>query len=377
MLRIKHINGDSCFLLTFLPSYALADASESFPGAYTVLIDPWLTGPSKVWSARFALTEHTVAACIDNLNELPRPDLVLISQEKNDHCHQPTLTQLSSSGGSIIVGTTAAARKIKSWKHFKNSHIHALQRYEERKEDTVFRIPVYAVSDSTAPGEITIALLAPKADLTGLHNAMAITYRAPSSTLSPKKGHSHSSSAPTTRAGTPTLFKKMSSSLLRSLTPTASSLGSTYTLSGTTEPTISLIYSPHGVAYPFVSAYASSHLLSCNALPLTALIHCLDSIANPWYLGGTICSGAPSGAEIAKNLSARVWVGAHDEDKINSGLSLKSLKYLKYERDGIREMIGAKIVAGGDLQGVVMTTEESVTELLELLPGEEICVKPK
>jgi len=123
--------------------------------------------------------------------------------------------------------------------------------------------------------------------------------------------------------------------------------------------------------YPLVASYASSHLLSSNALPLTALIHCVDGIANPWYLGGTICSGSPSGIQIAKALGAEVWVGAHDEEKLNTGLSLK-LTFTKYNRAEIREKIAA-----ADVDELVDGRRAGVTELVELNPGQEICVKPK
>lgn len=70
-----------------------------------------------------------------------------------------------------------------------------------------------------------------------------------------------------------------------------------------------------------------------------------------------------------------MWVGAHDEEKINSGVSLRSLKYMRYERDVIRESIGGK--SGDELdEGVVMKCRMA-TELVELAPGEEASIRPK
>jgi len=364
MLRIKHINADSCFLLTFLPSSASPSASHTHPGAFTILIDPWLSGPSKVFSSSFALTLHTVDACVASLRDLPVPDLILISQDKNDHCHKATLTELPGDIESRIVGTEKAVRKIRAWKHFRTERMQACPRFEPRVKESVLRIPIPGSSPTDTPGEVTIALLAPKADLIGLHNAFAITYRAPQLSAS----------------------------------------------SPTPEPTLSLLYSPHGIALPLVTAYASSPLspLSPGNLPLTALLHCLDSITMPWYLGGSICSGSSSGVAIAKALGVKVWVGAHDEEKVNSGVSLKSLRIVRSERGQVRTLLGwkgAEVVLkegeeekasaregmGGGIgekevdekaveremgrdmgkEGKVVT----VTRLMELAPGEEVCVR--
>lgn len=373
MIRIKHINADACFLITCLPSRAPETASDTYPGAFTILVDPWLSGPSMVWHSRFALTEHVVPACVDSLLDLPTPDLILVSQDKNDHCNQGTLTQLPADVNTLILGTGAAAKKIKSWKHFTGGQVHGLSRFDHRRQDSVFRIEVPALSEDGSAGEVTVALLAPKADLVGLHNALAVTYRAPSSRPAMARNASSRTqplSAPTTRTSTPSLFLNKS----RSSTPTASSLQSCPTPQPNQERTISLLYSPHGVDLdPLVTSYASSHLLASSALPLTALIHCVDGIANPWYLGGTICSGSPSGIQIAKALGAEVWVGAHDEEKLNTGLSLK-LTFTKYDRAEIREKIAAGDVDENDL---VEGRKAGVTELVELDPGQEICVNPK
>lgn len=87
---------------------------------------------------------------------------------------------------------------------------------------------------------------------------------------------------------------------------------------------LSVIFSPHGISYADLAPYATSHLVSEAALPLTALLHCMDSVASPpllsigqWFssnnvIKGDICAGTPTGAEIAGRLAARVWVSAHD-----------------------------------------------------------------
>jgi len=353
MLRIKHINADSCFLLTFLPSSAPSSADSNYPGAFTILIDPWLSGPSKVFSSSFALTLHTIDSCVASLRDLPTPDLILISQDKNDHCHKATLTELSPDIKSHIVGTVAAVKKIKSWKHFKTERMHACPRFEPRVKGSIFRIPIPGQSPTDTPGEVTIAHLAPKADMIGLHNAFAITYREPCNSKSTNGPPNGTSTAP---------------------------------------PTISLLYSPHGIAVPLVTSYATSHLNTLpGSLPLTALLHCLDSITMPWYLGGSICTGSSSGVAIARALGALVWVGAHDEEKVNTGVSLKSLRIVRSEGGEVRALLGGGgkgegevIVVEGEGKGEFVNETEvemgregevvTMTRLMELDPGEEVCV---
>ena len=75
------------------------------------------------------------------------------------------------------------------------------------------------------------------------------------------------------------------------------------------------------------------------ALPLTALLHSFDRVQNPWWLGGNISAGLPGGLEIARNLLARAWISAHDEDKKNSGISVSNVKTRKYSVDEVRAMV--------------------------------------
>ncbi|KAF7542699.1 hypothetical protein G7Z17_g11351 [Cylindrodendrum hubeiense] len=75
---------------------------------------------------------------------------------------------------------------------------------------------------------------------------------------------------------------------------------------------ISIIFSPHGITYQSLETYATTHLVAEAALPLTALLHCFDAVAGPWWLPGSINSGMPDGQKIATALGAKAWVSAHD-----------------------------------------------------------------
>ncbi len=105
------------------------------------------------------------------------------------------------------------------------------------------------------------------------------------------------------------------------------------------EKTLSVIYSPHGVSYGIVRSYASSHLVSESALPLTALLHSFDCVDNPWYLGGNISAGSPGGVRIARDLYAKAWISAHDADKDNSGWSVKQTRVTKSPMDHITKLL--------------------------------------
>ena len=103
-----------------------------------------------------------------------------------------------------------------------------------------------------------------------------------------------------------------------------------------------MIYTPHGVPYSVLRPYASSHLVSTAALPLTALLHSFDRVENPWWLGGNVNAGLPGGVEIAQSLMAKCWISAHDEEKENTGLSVKKVVTRKYTAAEVREMVAKR-----------------------------------
>ena len=377
-LNIKHINGDTTFLLTFSPlqTFPPSPYFQQPPGQFSILVDPWLSGPSLMWHSKFLLSKHTVPPCVDNLSHLPDPNVVLVSQDKPDHCHEATLRQLDpSSPLTNILAEPAAAKKIKAMKHFNPTHVHALPTFSDRKPDSIVRFFIPPLTPGGLPGEVTIAFIPAKLDVSGLHNAIGITYRPPTAANgtsnffhSPQSSaHSYpdtfrpsvrpqifpptppdsppatcnfstSDSTPSTALSTPN--SNCWSHSHASLSTSISSTSSTPPVHIPAQKTISVIYSPHGVSYPVIRNYASSHLVSSAALPLTAFLHSFDRVQNPWWLGGNINAGLPGGVEIARSLMAKCWVGAHDEDKENSGISVIRAATRKYTRAEVREMVG-------------------------------------
>ncbi|KAL8685456.1 MAG: hypothetical protein Q9218_007747 [Villophora microphyllina] len=401
-LKIKHLNGDTTFLLTFSPVEQRPPSHRYGhpPGTFSVLVDPWLSGPSSMWHPKFLLSKHTVPSCISNLSHIPEPNIVLISQDKPDHCHEPTLRQLDpTSTLTNVLAVPGAAKKIRGMKHFDASRVHALPAYSSKDHDSVIKFYIPPLSPGGASGEATVAYVPAKMDMSGLHNAIGITYRPPTAAPPPAPFHyspqrettysnfssPHAYHQPRNMPPTPpesppqrprslsnstdpsTASTVSSSSIPLSHTTSATSASSnsrifhsshshTHSASSTASSclprpakTLSLIYSPHGVAYsPHIQTYATSHLIAHAALPLTALIHGFDRVENPWYMGGNVNAGLPGGVEIAKHLMARTWIGAHDEDKENSGLAIMKLKMRKFGVEEVRELVRREWNGGGN-----------------------------
>ena len=318
-LTVKALNGDSTFLLTFQPVDRFPTSPGPVPGSFSVVLDPWLSGSSSILHPKFSIVSHTIPPCVPSLRAIPEPDLVVISQSKPDHCHQETLCQLPAHGSkTLVLAEPGAAKTIRGWRHFDLARVQALEKYRQRSatRETVRRFPIPATTSFGSPGEVTVAYIPTKHDLVGLHMAIGITYRPPTNS-SPFFANAGPRSPP--------------ASPLSSL--------SSGPLASSGDRTISVIYAPHGVSYQHIHSYASSHLVTEAALPLTALLHSFDRVQTPWWLGGTVANGSPGGLEIAKNLLARCWIRAHDEEKIVGGVTAKPVRTRKYTRDEVEQMV--------------------------------------
>jgi hypothetical protein len=179
-LIVKHLNADACFLLTFSPEAQPLTSDLRFVNrTFTILIDPWLTGESIVAKPWFACTTHNVAPCIQHLSEIDEPDVVIVSQNKPDHCHGETLRQLRPEGKTIIAAEPGAAKAIKKWKHFDPHRVIGLPIYNPKEKFSSLRLPLPPLSPSGLPGEIVISFIPGKNYASGLHNAIGITYQPP------------------------------------------------------------------------------------------------------------------------------------------------------------------------------------------------------
>jgi hypothetical protein len=409
-LTIKHLNSDASFLLSFEPVYA--DPVRGFmviPKPFTILLDPWITGPSKIFHSKISITTHKNPPCISSLAELPEPDLVIISQHKSDHCNEATLRQLPATGTkTLILAEPASARLIKSWKYFDQDKIRTIERWEDPRttgKSTVLRIPVPAVTPGGQQGEVTVSWIPQKRELVCLHGCIGITYRPPPSRSYAKLA---SLGPPATAITTPpvtprsraTFPASLSTSNLHQMMPpsppisprslrsvqSASTLLSLSPSFPRTPPNpcqpISLLFSPHGIHYAHLAPYVTGHLVAEAALPLTALLHCMDAVSNPWWLGGNICSGTLTGAEIANRLGARVWISAHDGEKEVRGLAtglLRTRRWGRAEVEGLVSPVSTPVRTGDAAAAAagirrVGSAVDKTTEVMRLGSGDEVVV---
>jgi len=363
-LAIKHLNGDASFLLSFEPLVPHYYTGPT-PKPFHILLDPWITGPSTTFHRRISVTTHKERACISSLLDLPEPDLVIISQDKTDHLNEATLRQLPRTGAkTVILAEQAAARIIRSWKYFEKDKVITIPKWEDPRltgRQTVIRIPVppFPLSKAGDPGEVTVAFIPQRRDLSGLHSAIGITYRPPTvpppppvlafrdggvitPPETPKSRGSHPHLRVTFMAGQPAghPVHPVSPTSLRSVRSAMSLSTSRHSYHSATsqisfDRPLSVLYSPHGISYSSLHGYVTSHLISEAALPLTALLHCFDSVTNPWWLGGKILLGAPAGVETATKLEAKAWISAHDGAKDIRGVFTSFLRTTKFRREEV------------------------------------------
>lgn len=379
-LTVKHLNGDTTFLLTFSPNERRPPSPPSvqrqqITGTFSILVDPWISGPSTMWHPKFLLSRHTNPSCIQNLSHISDPNVVLVSQDKPDHCHEATLRQLDpTSPITTILAEPAAAKRIRGYKFFDPERVHALREFSPKKPDSIIKFYIPPIVPGGSPGEATISFIPARLDVSGVHNAICITYRPPSTTYAPSRPFTPRSphgdsrlkqfpqdfpatqNLPVTPPESPVPLKSALSFSSNALSTSSSplskqsstfsnhnpSISSASSVTSTSrmhsEKALSVIYSPHGVNYPLIHTYAS-HLVNTAALPLTLLLHSFNRVQNPWWMGGNITAGLPGGVEIAQNLMAKCWISAHDEDKDNSGLSVMSTKTRKHSIEEVRAML--------------------------------------
>lgn len=184
-VTVRHLNGDSTFLLTFVPDATSSPGLASPPTAFTVLIDPWLSGPSIVTAPWFAQTQLKTPSAITHLSQIDEPDIVIISQNKPDHCHKETLTQLRPEGKTVLAAEPSAARTIRGWNHFDPNRIHALSKYDPKcRFGRQLRLSIPPLAPDGSPGELCISFIPAKNYVTGMHNAFGLTYQPPTHTKS-------------------------------------------------------------------------------------------------------------------------------------------------------------------------------------------------
>ncbi|CAI4216779.1 unnamed protein product [Parascedosporium putredinis] len=314
-LSVRQLNADASFLLSFEPPRD--PASPHFrPEPFTVLTDPWITGPSKIFHPILALTHHRTAACISCLRDLAEPDLVIISQHKSDHCNEATLRQLPLPGP-----------RLESWPE----KITVIPKWEElSKESVASRRPACLSSEHIHTTCHPDEHAHPQPCSRPHPDSAGSPARAPNAAILSAPSPSHETHA---LYQLPPRSKSASDPQSRSLRHLL----------------------PHGISYRDLEPYVQNHLVPEAALPLTALLHCFDS-------------------QTALALSARAWISAHDGDKDISGLMTKMLKARKYAREEVLEALsprrGLRSHASADIEVLKLGTGEEICLVREGLVGQ-------
>ncbi|KAF4124043.1 L-ascorbate metabolism protein UlaG, beta-lactamase superfamily [Geosmithia morbida] len=293
-VSIKQLNRSSSFLLTFEP--VGADALP-FAQPFRILLDP---------------------ECTQAESDIPAPDAIILS---HDTCSDVTLRRLSTDE-TIVLAAPHVARKIRSRGYVDAERVQDLTPWGQQRlaaRDSSTRLAVRSVQPGGEPGEITVSLITSglrrggggsSSSSSSTRTALGITYRPPRPFSPPPMRHT-----------CPAIFKP-----LPPTPPVTPSSCSTISLpSVVRNRVLSVVYAPHGIEYSSVQPYATSHLVSEAALPLTALIHPFDDVDRPmrwgWGRGrGRGCPrslGVDTGLPTAVTLGARSWVRTQDAASVN------------------------------------------------------------
>ncbi|GAO16098.1 uncharacterized protein UV8b_02490 [Ustilaginoidea virens] len=400
-LTIRKLNGDASFLLTLEPiELGLLGAATS-PEPFRILLDPCLTAPPGRPDAKLSSSKRD-APYPATLENLPEPDVIIISSNRGDHCNESTLRYFAHRGAqSLVLAEPTAARTIKNWRYFEQGRVLSLLPWQDPRrtgQDNAIRMPIPARVIGGNEGMVTVAFITRKRDRKRLHSAIGITYRPassgpavsrrPTSTIISKPSAAAPSLASQTgslarlgRLDSPTLpplpaFKPLASPSIPDLRTIRTSRSMASLSPHARDRGVSVIFSPHGIPYTGVEPYATSHLLAEAALPLTALLHCFDTVSRPWWLGGDLTTGFDNGQEIIAKLGARAWVSTYDGDKGVTGLTARFTRHKKYSRDDVRQLVQGTADAGA--AGHKSTAQnnnkmiERRTEVLSLSIGEDV-----
>ncbi|KAL9087930.1 MAG: hypothetical protein Q9159_003372 [Coniocarpon cinnabarinum] len=315
---LHYLNGDSSWLLQ-LPRRPLSQPSNRSQSQwYNILIDPWLTGDhidyykwfSQHWHAHDPaypdiqsierLIEKVENLTVDSTNNNKdqvdgqvtqggsegdaghgsQIDIVLISFEFTDHCHQKTLLQIDPR--VPVFATTNAASLVKSWDHFESVievplFFPAGLKDSEKGTDWRLRshplLPQWLSLTRFVTGPFNVG---------DLHSALFIAFDCSDS---------------------------------------VDGVGEDRKKSDTVAEGI--IYTPHGIA--------PSHLESLGSadppIDFLALFHGTNVVR---IAGGLVNLGAKNGLELQQKLRARHWFRTHDGENEGKGLVAKTLTCKDY-----------------------------------------------
>ncbi|KAI0404632.1 hypothetical protein F4802DRAFT_566819 [Xylaria palmicola] len=315
---LTHLNADTTWVL-HLP-YPPGAPRPPGRSRLNVLLDPWLTGSQSDGGRWFSIQWHVVAPSVQTIAELngllagleraaavtaaaPPPhddgadgdggdggdscyvDVVAVSHEFTDHCHEATLRELP--GSTPVFAPDKAARLIRSWRHF----------------DSVIETP---------------ALTLPAAGAGGWREALRC---AP---LPPWLGIG--------RVVTPGNALYYHAALVVAWTGPAE---------GGNGGGDAVVYSPHGVGPDALAGLRGA------GLRVLALLHGLDDIR--LWMTKQLNLGAVNGVAAARACGAKYWVATHDEVKKGGGFVSLLLRRTRWSvAEAVKREGQKSIVTGAD-----------------------------
>ncbi|RPA87984.1 hypothetical protein BJ508DRAFT_1103 [Ascobolus immersus RN42] len=239
---------------------SLLPSADSTP-FFTLLLDPWLSGTSTTYANIFSTQAHTLPPLIPSLSDLSQPpSAILISQSKSDHCSRETLLQLPAS--TPIYAVPGAYELVQSWKYFDAVHkINDWKKGGNGKEVHRLHLP-----DGRGTVEV-VRLPSRWWEVPMLHSFLSIRV------LPSDRQHL---------------------------------------------PPAQILYTPHGAPPTAVLPFLNT--LPAPERKITLLFHPTTQVKLPFWLGGSVVSGAPGLERVLKEVEVEGIVAVHDEEKELGGL---------------------------------------------------------
>lgn len=355
-ITITHLSADASFLLSYLPVRpSPATSTTLLPSDYTpftVLLDPWLVGTSPVFHPSFSVQSHTVRPSITHLSQLPSPpDVVLISQDKSDHCHEETLRQLDTKEGGRdsgvrIFAVKGAYGKVKGWGIVTEDKVGELKPWRAGRKGGVGNVIVRI--DIPIPGSDSET----------------------STSSSPQiSAHLEIAHLP---AVYPWEFPSLHSALaIRFVTTYTYPIDPTLSNQPQPQPHTHLtLFTPHGVApsalLPYLNSLSSPFPSSSLTPKVNLLLHPFTLTLTPPHLGGKITLGTPNISALVKaGIRTEVVASAHDEAKAVGGYVSSRIKCTRWSREDVFSEILKVVADDGGGEG-----QEEVPEVWDLGNGE-------
>lgn len=292
-----HLNADTTWLvsLPYPPSAATKPAAGR--SRFNILLDPWLQGPQSDVASWFSTQWHLVAPSVQTIDELnlllieaeqgeacktgdTRPtsliDVVAISHEFTDHCHETTLKELPRE--TPVFATEKAAELIRSWKHF--GSVTTTPGFSSDTGDWQKTLSVSPLPDWVGIGRVITA-----GNALYYHSAVMIAFK----TVAP------ASNKEDTKTSAP---------------------------SDHTNHSAAIIYSPHGIKATDLVAVKSA------GIETRVLLHGLHDVGI--WMTKQLNLGALNGLEAVRASGAKYWVATHDEEKKGGGFIAPLLRRTKY-----------------------------------------------